>query len=533
MACLPPAHTVLNMASTTAYHAPPVATGASGAPAPEQMLDAVIIGAGFGGIAAAIKLRDAGFRDVVVLEKGPDVGGCWRENTYPGCACDVPSHLYSYSFAPNPDWTRQYAPQAEIEQYVRDTVDAYNVRRDIRFGVQASGAAWDDTVQGWRLETSDGPLLARVMISAAGPLHQPLIPDIPGLADFPGTVFHSAGWDHGHDLTGERVAVIGSGASAIQFVPEIAPKVGRLELFQRTPPWLLPRVDFQIPRWARWAHRRIPGLRRAHRLAIFSVAETLGFAQRHPRFIAPLRAAATKHLHAQVKDPALRERLTPDYAPGCKRILFANTWYPALQRDNVDVISSGVAEVRGNTVIASDGTEREVDTIILATGFHVTDPPTATAVRGPDGRSMADTWGGSPQAYLGTTVAGFPNLFLLVGPNSALGHSSIIFVIEQQVHYAVEAMKHMRFHALGRIEVDRAVQEQYLARVDERLKDAVWATGGCGSYYLDATGRTSTIWPWSLPRMQHMLRRFDAEHYRVERRVPVTTPQAGRGPAPI
>ncbi len=520
MAERPGVRTVVGMASTTAYRTPPVATEAPREHGPEQMLDAVIIGAGFGGIAAAIKLHDAGFRNVVVLEKGPDVGGCWRENTYPGCACDVPSHLDSYSFAPNPDWTRQYAPQAEIEQYVRDTVEAYDLRGDIRFGVAATGAAWDDTVQGWRLETSDGPLLARVVISAAGPLHQPLIPDIPGLADFPGTVFHSAEWNHDHDLTGERVAVIGSGASAIQFVPEIAPKVGRLELFQRTPPWLLPRIDFAIPRWARWAHRHVPGLRRAHRLAIFSGAELLGFAQRHPRFIAPLRAAATRHLRSQVEDPALRERLTPDYEPGCKRILFANTWYPTLQRENVDVISSGVSEVRGSTVVASDGTEREVDTIILATGFHVTDPPVATAVRGPDGRTMAETWGGSPQAYLGTTVAGFPNLFLLVGPNSALGHSSIIFVIEQQVHYAVEAMKHMRFHALGRMEVDPAVQKAYLERVDRRLAGAVWATGGCGSYYLDATGRTSTIWPWSLPRMHQMLRRFDAEHYRVQRRVP-------------
>lgn len=512
--------TVSVMTSTTAYQNPATPTE----PSRQRPLDALLIGAGFGGVAAAIKLRDAGFQNIAVLEKGPDTGGCWRENTYPGCACDVPSHLYSYSFAPNPDWTRQYAPQAEIERYLQNVVADHDLGDVIRYGVEATGAAWSDTLQSWEVQTSEGPITARVVISAAGPLHEPLIPDIAGLSGFTGTIFHSARWNHDHDLTGKRVAVIGSGASAIQFVPEIAPKVGRLELFQRTPPWLLPRVDFAIPRWARWAHRHVPGLRRTHRLAIFTGAEVLGFAQRHPRFIAPLRAAATRHLHSQVKDRALRDRLTPDYAPGCKRILFANTWYPALQRDNVDVIDSGVTEVRGNVVVAADGTEREVDTIILATGFHVTDPPVATAVHGPDGRTMAETWGGSPQAYLGTTVAGFPNLFLLVGPNSALGHSSIIFVIEQQVHYAVEAMKHMRSHELGRIEVDPAVQRAYLARVDRRLAGAVWATGGCGSYYLDPTGRTSTIWPWSLPRMQRMLRRFDTEHYRVERRAPVSRP---------
>lgn len=507
------------MTSTTAYRTPPAPDGAPGGEAPERLLDAVVIGAGFGGVAAAIKLREAGFRDIAVLEKGPDTGGCWRENTYPGCACDVPSHLYSYSFAPNPDWSRQYAPQAEIEQYMKDTVRRYGLQDVIRYGVEVTEAAWCDTLQGWRIQTSDGPLAARFVISATGPLHEPLIPEIEGLSSFPGTIFHSAHWNHDHDLTGKRVAVIGSGASAIQFVPEIAPKVARLELYQRTPPWLLPRVDFEIPRWGRWAHRYVPGLRRLHRLAIFSGAELLGFAQRHPRFIGPIKAAAERHLASQVKDPELRRRLTPDYEPGCKRILFANSWYPTLQRENVEIIDAGVTEVRGNTVVSADGTEREVDTIILATGFHVTDPPIASAVRGREGKTLAETWAGSPKVYLGTACSGFPNLFLLVGPNSGLGHSSIIFVIEQQVRYAVEAMRFMRAWDGGACDIDPDVQDAYIDEVDRRLAGAVWATGGCGSYYLDSTGRTAGLWPWSLPTMQRKMRRFDHENYRITRKV--------------
>ncbi len=507
------------MTSTTAYRTPGTPSEAAGEPGPQPLLDAVIVGAGFGGVAAAIKLREAGFRDIAILEQGPDVGGCWRENTYPGCACDVPSHLYSYSFAPNPDWTRQFAVQSEIEQYVHKVVDDYGIRPQIRFDTEVRNAAWDETLQGWRVDTSQGEVLGRVLISAAGPLHAPNIPDIKGLDTFPGTIFHSAHWNHEHDLSGERVAVVGSGASAIQFVPEIAPKVKKLELYQRTPPWLLPRPDFEIGRLGRALHRYVPGFRQAHRGLIFSVAECLGFAQRNPRFIGPIKAVATQHLKRQVKDPALRARITPDYEPGCKRILFANSWYPAIQRENVEIIDAGVTEVRGNTVIGADGSEREVDTIILATGFHVTDPPIAAAVHGRDGRSLLETWNGSAKCYLGTTVAGFPNLFLLVGPNSGLGHSSIIYVIEQQVHYAVEALKFMRTQSAGEIDLDPVEQEKYIATVDKRLAGAVWATGGCGSYYLDASGRTAGLWPWSLPTMKRMMRRFDHEKYRVARRV--------------
>ncbi|MBJ7328932.1 MAG: NAD(P)/FAD-dependent oxidoreductase [Solirubrobacteraceae bacterium] len=493
-------------------------------PAPTDPLDVIVVGAGFGGIGAAVQLHRAGFHRFAVLEKGEDAGGCWRENTYPGCACDVPSHLYSYSFAPNADWSRQFAPQAEIEHYAADVVDRFGVRDHFRFGVEVLGAAWDETAQVWRIDTSDGPMTSRVLISAAGPLHQPLIPDLPGLSDFPGPVFHSAEWDHGVDLRGKRVAVIGSGASAIQFVPEIAKEAGAVTVFQRTAPWLFARPDFAISAPLRWAHRHVPGLRRAHRLLIFSIAEVLGYTQRHPRLNGPVRATLEAHLRRQVPDPELRARLTPDYEPGCKRILFSSDWYPTLQRPNVDVVSAGVQEIRGNTVIGADGSEYEADVIVLGTGFHVTDPPIATAVRGKDGRTLAETWAGSPKAYLGTTVTGFPNLFLLVGPNSALGHSSIIFVIEQQLRYVVAALRHMRWNAIGELDLEPQVQADYLREVDRRLAGAVWATGGCGSWYLDATGRNAAIWPWSLPRMALKMRRFDIEHYRARRKVP--TPAA-------
>jgi len=476
--------------------------------------DAAIIGAGFGGVGAACRLKREGFGDLAILEQGDAAGGCWRENTYPGVACDVPSALYSYSFAPKTDWSREFAGGAEIQRYVADVARREGLTPSIRYGTKVTGATWNASLQRWDVETNQGPLSARVLVSAAGPLHEPLIPDLPGLSSFPGAVFHSARWDHTVDLKGKRVVVVGSGASAIQFVPEIAKESGQLTVFQRTAPWLLPRLDAVYPGWVKAAHR-FPPVRLAHRAAIFGIAEGLGVAQRNPRYIGFVRRLAEGHLRRQVADPAMRERFTPDYDPGCKRILFANSWYPALQRPNVEVASTGVAEIRGNTVIGQDGTEHEADVLVLATGFHVTDPPIATAVRGEDGRTLAESWNGSMRAYYGTTVSGFPNLFLLIGPSSGLGHSSLVFVIEQQVRYAAKALAHMRAAGLGSIDVTPEAQAAFVAKVDERLGKAVWSTGGCGSYYLDSHGRNATIWPWSLPRMRTMLGRFDVEHYRT------------------
>lgn len=488
--------------------------------ADERVHDAVVIGGGFGGVTAVIKLREAGFADVVALEQGPDVGGCWRENTYPGCACDIPSALYSLSFAPNANWSREYPQQAEIEQYIRDVVDRFGVRDAFRFDTAATGMSWDEAAQVWVVDTSGGRLRARFVISATGALHEPSIPAIPGLESFPGTIFHSARWDHAHDLRGERVAVVGSGASAIQFVPEIAKEAAGVSVFQRSAPWLLPRLDSEFPRWVQRLHEVAPPVRALHRGTVFLICEALGVTQRHPRWSWPVKRLARWQMERQIADPELRRRVTPDYAPGCKRILFSNGWYPALQRENVDLVTSGVREVRGGVVVASDGSEREVDTIILGTGFHVTDLPIAQVVRGRGGQTLAEAWQSGVVANMGTTVHGFPNLFLLVGPNVGLGHSSIVFVIEQQMRYVVDALRQMRAAGDGAVEVTAEGQAKWQRRVDEKLAGAVWATGGCGSYYLDATGRTAGIWPWNLPRMRMMFQRFDREHYRFTKQVP-------------
>jgi cation diffusion facilitator CzcD-associated flavoprotein CzcO len=486
---------------------------------------ACVIGAGLSGICAAVALRDAGIEDFVVLDRGDDVGGTWRDNTYPGCACDVPSALYSFSFAPKPDWSRLYAPQPEIQDYVRDV--ARQVERHVRVGVEVLGAAWDDAAQRWRIETSDGDLTAHVLIAGAGPWHEPLIPDLPGLAEFPGPVFHSSRWDHDADLRGKRVAVVGSGASAVQFVPEIQPHVAQLHLFQRTPHWVLPKPDRHTPRALRAYLQRVPGAQRAWRETLYHGFELLGLAMRHPRAMRALQRVGERHLRRQIPDDAdLRARMTPDYTLGCKRILMSNNFYASLTRPNVEVIPSAVSEVRRNAVVGADGVEREVDAIIFGTGFHILDMPIAGLVRGRDGRTLAEVWQGSPRAYLGTTVAGFPNAFILLGPNMGNGHSSATILMEAQANYIADAIRALDRHDLASIDVDPDVQRAFNERVDQALQGSVWNAGGCGSYYLDANGRNSFMYPWSTLDFRRRTRRFDLHNYRTtaRRRAPVAVP---------
>ena len=342
-----------------------------------------IVGAGFSGLGLAIRLKRQGVEDFVVLERAEDVGGTWRDNTYPGCACDVPSHLYSFSFAPNPEWTRHFAPQPEIWRYLRWCVARFGIGPHIRYGCELREAAWDEEAGRWHIATSQGPLSADVLALGQGPLSEPSLPDIPGLDGFPGTLFHSARWGHEHDLTGERVAVIGTGASAVQFVPHIQPAVGRLHLFQRTPPWILPRRDRAISPRRRALFRRLPLSQRLARYGIYWLFEmrALGLVYRPQMMLAPQRLAL-KYLAAQVPDAALREKLTPRYTMGCKRILLSDDFYPALSRPNAEVVTDRIREVRGRAIVTADGAEREVDTIIVATGFHVTDNPVTDRVRG-------------------------------------------------------------------------------------------------------------------------------------------------------
>ncbi|MEA2288230.1 MAG: hypothetical protein QOD55_227 [Solirubrobacteraceae bacterium] len=500
--------------------------GASTPDAAPRHVRVGILGAGFAGLGAAIRLQEEGVEDFVVWERDADVGGTWWANTYPGCQCDIPSHLYSFSFALNPEWRRTYATQPEIRRYLQDVTERFGLRRRIRFGCAVTAATWDDEHDRWHVETTRGPYTADVLIVAPGPLSEPSIPDLPGLATFAGTTFHTATWNHDHDLTGRRVAVVGTGASAIQAVPQIQPHVDRLAVFQRTPPWVVPHGDRPISDRERRVYRRLPPLQRAVRAGVYAGRELLvpGLAYR-PRLMKLVERLARRHLERQVPDPALRARLTPAYAIGCKRILPSNRWYPAITQPNVDVVTDAIAGVEPGGIRTAGGALHAVDTIIFATGFFVTDIRLASIVRGRGGRLLADAWQGSPQAYRGTTVAGFPNLFFLVGPNTGLGHNSIVFMIEAQLAYVMDALRTMRARRASRLEVRDEAQAAYNERLQGRLSRTVWNTGGCASWYLDANGRNSTIWPDFTWRYWGQMRRFDPAAYRLTT-APARAPRA-------
>jgi cyclohexanone monooxygenase len=475
----------------------------------------LIIGSGFAGLGMAIRLDQEGRRDFLVLERFDDVGGTWYANTYPGAACDVPSRLYSFSFAPNPHWSRSFSPQGEILDYLRTCADDFGVRGRIRFGVAAEEAAWDDEARRWQVRTSAGTLTCDVLIAGAGALSAPRLPPIEGADDFAGKVFHSAAWDHGHDVTGERVAVIGTGASSIQIVPEIQPKVASLKVFQRTPAWIIPRTDRPFTKPERWAYRHVPGLDKLARTLIYWGRETyvVGFAVQRALMKLPELLART-HLRRQVPDPELRAKLTPEYTIGCKRILISNDFYPALSADNADVVTSPIARMTERSIVTEDGAEHEVDTIVFATGFQVTPPPIAEAVRGRTGERLVDVWAErGMQAHRGTTIAGFPNLFFLVGPNTGLGHTSMVYVIESQIEYVLRALETMEREGIAALEPRPEAQEAFNAALQRRLRGTVWDQGGCASWYLDDTGRNTTLWPWFTFRFRKALSRFDAGSY--------------------
>jgi cation diffusion facilitator CzcD-associated flavoprotein CzcO len=454
-----------------------------------------IVGAGFSGICMAIRLKQAGIHDFAIIERADELGGTWRDNTYPGCSCDVPSHLYSYSFERNPEWGSFFATQPEILGYLRRCAEKYGVMEHIRFGEEMLDSSWDAGERIWRGVTTKGEFTCDIAISAVGGLTEPFIPDVPGLERFAGAKFHSARWDHGHDLRGKRVAVIGTGASAAQFVPEIQPVVDRLTLFQRTPPWILPRRNRRSTGIERAIMRRVPGAQRLVRSGIFAFFEggTPAFLGKSAPLLDAIEGTARRHLRKQVPDRELRRRLRPDYRIGCKRVILADDWYPALQQPNVEVVSGGLAEVRGRSVVDEAGTEHDVDTIIFGTGFQIWDQPNMGRLRGRDGRSMADVWQGFPQAYLGTAVAGFPNMFMLVGPNTGQGNNSVLNMVEAQVDYVVDAITAMDREGLRTVEVRDDVQERFNRELQSRHRGAVWE--GCQSWYLTPDGRNPTIWP--------------------------------------
>ncbi len=475
-----------------------------------------VIGSGFAGLGTAIKLKESGRHDFVVLEKGHDVGGTWRDNTYPGCACDVPSQVYSFSYALNPTWSRAFSPQPEIYAYLRKTAEDRGLYPHMRFGTEVLACDWDEQTQRWTVETTTGTLTADVVVAGSGGLSEPKEPDIKGLSSFEGSTFHSARWDHSWSAKGRRVAVIGTGASAIQFVPHLQKEVDHLVVFQRTATWVLPRADRRIPDWQKKAFTRFPLLQKASRSAIYLGREShiLGF-RYNQGLMRLVQKAALKNIHRSIQDPELRAKVTPEFTMGCKRVLLSNTYYPALAQPNVDVETDRIVEVVANGVVteAADGTRttHEVDTIVFGTGFAVTDPPIADRVRA-RGRSLREEWKtNGMQALHGMSVAGFPNFFILVGPNTGLGHNSIVLMIEAQVGHLLDALDAL--DGAGAIEARVDKQAAYNADLQRQLKKTVWNRGGCSSWYLDQQGRNTTLWPTFTFTFMRELDRFDASEY--------------------
>ncbi|HEX8850557.1 MAG TPA: NAD(P)/FAD-dependent oxidoreductase [Gemmatimonadaceae bacterium] len=477
-----------------------------------------IIGSGFGGLGMAIRLLQRGVRDFVVLERAREIGGTWRDNVYPGCACDVESHLYSFSFALNPDWSRSFSSQPEILRYLRDCAGRFGVMPHLRFGHDVRSMRWEDDAQRWRIESSAGVMTASVVVMATGPLSDPIVPELPGIARFAGTSFHSAQWDTSCDLTGKRVAVIGTGASAVQFIPEIQRRVAQLDVYQRTPPWILPRPDRDHTEKERRRFRRHPMLQRLHRVQLYLQHELFVFPFRRPRLMERGQRMAMRHLKGAIADPELRAKLTPDYTMGCKRILLTNDYLPALAKPNVEVITAGIAEVREGTIVDREGVERPTDVIIYATGFRPTDPPLAATTTGRDGRTLGEAWEGSPKAYMGTTVAGFPNFFMLLGPNTGLGHSSVVYMIEAQIEHVLKVLRHMERRGITAMEPHPEAQRRFVSEVDTRMRGTVWTAGRCASWYLDRTGRNSTLWPDFTWRFHRRVSRLRAGDYLARRR---------------
>ena len=480
---------------------------------PGRQVQVAIVGTGFAGLGMAVTLRRRGVRDFLLFERAGEVGGTWRDNTYPGCACDIRSDLYSFSFAPNPDWSHRFARQPEILAYLQGVARRFGLEPHIRLHHDLERAEWDETEGLWRLQTSGGAYSARVLVSGHGPLVAPSWPDLPGLEGFPGPRIHTARWDHTAELRGRRVAVIGTGASAVQLIPELQRVAAQVTVFQRTPPWVLPRLDAATSPGRRALFRRVPVLQRAARAWDFAFAEA-----QHLTFTNALagrlgETLARAHLAWQVRDPALRARLTPDYRLGCKRILLSDDYYPALSRPNVELVTEAITRLRGDALETADGRARHFDVLIGATGFEATRPPIAGRLFGHGGRSLAEAWTPHGQALRGTTVAGFPNLFLLAGPNTALGHNSLVYIIEAQLDYVWQALAYLDAGQLGALEPREEAQRAYNAGLERRFRNSVWLRGGCRSYYLDSGGHNSFLWPGRAAEFRAAVRRFDPAEY--------------------
>ncbi|MGC0366096.1 cation diffusion facilitator CzcD-associated flavoprotein CzcO [Rhodococcus sp. 27YEA15] len=482
----------------------------------EQHHEVVVVGAGLAGIAAAVKLERAGITDFVVLEKADRVGGTWRDNTYPGCGVDIPSPVYSFSFNPNPQWKHNFALQPELLEYIEDTVKKFDVTRRLRLNTELIEAQWSDADRRWHLDTSQGQITSQFTIFAGGPISAPSIPDVDGIDTFEGEIFHSARWNHDYDLAGKRVAVIGTGASAVQFIPEIAPKVEQLFVFQRTPSWVVPRLDIDFPAPVRSLFARIPLAQRGFREALDIVLRSLTMTMRRDTTARLLNPIGLWHLKAQVPDLELRQALTPDFSLGCKRLLLSNTYLPTLAKPHVELVPHALTAVGTNSVRGADGVEHEVDAIIFGTGFDVSHPPIAGRIRDRNGNLLADRWKASPEAYLATTTPDVPNAFIMLGPN-ILVYNSFLGLAESQLDYVIDAITQARADGIEVFDLEEEPFRTFNDDVQRDLEPTVFNNGGCSSYYLDANGKNFAAWPWSTGSLRRKLSHFDAENYTARR----------------
>jgi len=496
--------TVIEPTTENAAQKPPVRTRA------------LIIGTGFSGLGMGIALQRQGV-EFLILEKADDIGGTWRDNTYPGCACDIPSHLYSFSFEPKADWKNLFSYQEEIQDYLQGVTDKYGLRRFIVFNSLVNRAHWDDDEFRWHVFTADGrEYVAQFLISCAGALHLPSIPDFDGRDQFAGPAFHSAEWDHGVDLTGKRVAVIGTGASAIQIVPEIVGTVAELLLYQRTPPWVVPRTNDELPAGLRRALENIPGLRLAFRGGIYGLQEALAVSMtKRPWLLKAGELLGKWNIRRSVKDRELRRKLTPRYQIGCKRILNSSTYYDAVADPKTKLITEGIARITRDGIVTVDGVEHKVDVIVYATGFHVSDSFRYVEIKGLNGEDLGDRWNREgPIAHRGTSVADVPNVFFLLGPNTGLGHNSMVYMIESQIHYVVEAVKAVDKAGAEALAPTRAAQDAFNDGLQERLGHSVWNTGGCASWYLDEHGNNRVLWGGYTWEYRLATRKLEPAEYR-------------------
>lgn len=479
----------------------------------KKITQLLIVGTGFGGLGTAIQAKIKGFEDLVIIERADEVGGVWRDNHYPGCACDVQSHLYSFSFAPNPNWSKDFAPQGEIYDYLKKCAQSFKLYPHIHFNTEMLSAKWVEEIGKWIVETSNGVYEARYLVLGCGSLSDPLIPEIVGQDKFSGDAFHSANWPTDLDLNGKRVAVIGTGASAIQFIPAIQPIVSQLTLFQRTPAWVLPRHDELIPAYKKSLFKNIKLTQKINRQMIYWKREYMALGFKFPILMKQAQHHALQNIKKSIFDPVLIKKVTPSYTLGCKRVLISNIYYPSLAQPNVHVVDSGIKQIRKNDIVDQDGIIRKFDVIIYGTGFKVKELPYANDVFGCSGLSLNEYWMGSPKGFAGTTVNDFPNLFILHGPNVGLGHSSVIYMFEAQIEHIFNVIKIAQNKKMPILEPTAIAQSQYTHWIDQTMNGSVWTAGGCESWYLDETGRNSSLWPSFTFHFKQKISKVDEKDY--------------------